>query len=60
MAFEEGTETLVCAHCGASHKAKWYRLPVREEYSIHCQACRKTLKEGKGVRDYFDVKLTKV
>jgi ribosomal protein S27E len=57
MAFQEGTETLICQHCGACHKAKWYRLPVREQYLIRCKACGETLTEGKGVIDYFDVKL---
>jgi hypothetical protein len=37
MAFEEGRDTLICEHCGAKHKARWYRLPVREEQSIRCK-----------------------
>lgn len=57
MAFEDGVETLTCPHCAARHKANWDRLPVREEYSLACKACRQPLLEGKGVRDYFNVEL---
>jgi transposase-like protein len=59
MAFQVGTATLNCPHCGASHKARWHRLPVREAYSIKCRACEDTLAEGKGTTDYFDVQLIK-
>lgn len=59
MAFEEGIETLICPHCGAHHKASWYRLPVREEQSVRCKACREPLTLGKGVKDYYDVELIK-
>ena len=58
MAFEEGSDTLICNHCGARHKACWYRLPVREEQSVRCKVCRNALTKGKSIRDYFNVELT--
>ena len=58
MAFQQGTDTLTCPHCGARHKARWDRLPVREEYSIRCKSCRSVLTEGKSNKDYFAVELT--
>jgi hypothetical protein len=60
MAFEEGRDTLICEHCGAKHKARWYRLPVREEQSIRCKACGDILRQGKSIRDYFNVELCDV
>lgn len=57
MAFQEGTETITCPHCGAKHEARWYRLPVRDRYSIKCQGCGGILAEGKGLRDYLSVRM---
>ena len=57
MAFQEGTETLTCPHCGTHHKASWHRLPVRDEQLVRCKACRKPMLHGKSVKDYFDVEL---
>ena len=57
MAFETGTETLVCPTCSAKHTAKWSRMPVREHSNIRCQACGAITHQSKTVRDYFDVQL---
>lgn len=57
MAFEEGTQELTCAACGAVHKARWSRMPVRERARVPCEKCRGTLYEGNTVRDYFEVRL---
>jgi hypothetical protein len=57
MAFQEGVQTLICQHCGARHRASWYRLPVREEQLVRCKACQNPLLQGKGIRDYFAVEL---
>ena len=57
MAFESGVDELTCAHCGAGHKVRWERLPVREEQSLHCLSCRQPLLSGKGVKEYFDLSL---
>ena len=59
MAFQEGIETLICRQCGAEHKARWYRLPVKEPYSVRCRACRAILAEGNGTLDYFEIELVK-
>jgi hypothetical protein len=58
MAFQSGTDTLICQHCGSRHKATWERLPVREEHSLRCLSCRQQLLAGKGVKEYFDLELT--
>lgn len=55
MAFEEGTEKITCPDCGMLHKAKWYRLPVREPIKVHCKACDAVMRSAKTVRDYYDV-----
>lgn len=58
MAFETGTETLVCPTCNAQHLAHWSRMPVKELASIRCQACGAIVHQSNTVRDYFDVQLT--
>lgn len=57
MAFEHGTERLTCKGCGATHEAKWSRMPVRESSTIACLACDGVLFSGKGLRDYYQVRL---
>lgn len=57
MAFEIGTETLVCPTCSAKHIAKWSRMPVRDQITIRCQACGAIAHQSKTVRDYYDVQL---
>jgi hypothetical protein len=57
MAFEEGTDRLVCPACGAAHVAKWSRIPVREWQTIRCESCQGILFYGRAVRDYFEVYL---
>jgi hypothetical protein len=57
MAFEEGTERLVCSACGAEHAARWSRMPVREHTVIRCMGCNAILYGGNTVRDYFQVTL---
>lgn len=57
MAFETGTDELVCPSCGAKHVAKWSRMPVREHMTIRCKACGAIAHQSKTVRDYYDVML---
>ena len=57
MAFETGTDELVCPICRASHVAKWSRMPVREHTTIRCQSCGGIAHQSKTVRDYYDVML---
>ena len=57
MAFQQGTDALICEHCGARHTGRWDRLPVREEQFVPCKACRNPLIKGKSVKYYHDVKL---
>jgi transposase-like protein len=59
MAFEEGTARLVCPACGAEHKARWSRIPVREVERISCQSCHGILLQENTIRAYFDVELCK-
>ena len=57
MAFETGTETLVCPTCSAKHVALWSRMPLKELATIHCQACGVIVHQSNTVRDYFEVLL---
>jgi hypothetical protein len=57
MAFEEGTDRLICPDCGAEHVAKWSRMPVREMQTVGCKACGGILFKGRTVHDYFEVDL---
>lgn len=52
MAFETGTVELACPACGARHRVRWSRLPVRERFKLRCVACGGTLAERKDVKDY--------
>jgi uncharacterized Zn finger protein len=52
MAFETQTIDLPCRHCGAQHKVKWHRMPVREPYRLVCRACGEVMEQGKSVRDF--------
>lgn len=57
MAFEEGTDQLDCKACGAEHKARWYRMPVRDSAKLGCKKCGGVLFEGKSIREYHEVTL---
>lgn len=57
MAFEEGTEELACRACGAVHKLRWSRCIVRERSTVNCIKCEGIVYEGKGLRDYYSVRL---
>lgn len=57
MAFETGTEELTCPSCGARHLVRWSRMPVREQTTIRCIACKAVAYQAKTVRDYYDVRL---
>ena len=59
MAFETGTETLICPDCNAEHKAKWYRLPVRDEATADCAVCGTNMVRGRRLRDYIGIELMK-
>lgn len=59
MAFEEGTNRLICPNCGGNHLARWSRTPVREWQTIRCKSCLGILLNMKTVHDYFDVELCK-
>jgi hypothetical protein len=52
MAFEEGTAEITCSACKARHEVKWSRMPVREQVTLKCRACRAILFSGSSVRDY--------
>lgn len=57
MAFESGTDRLVCTACGVAHEAKWERLPVRENQIVRCRACAATMVSGRLNRDYAAVRI---
>jgi uncharacterized C2H2 Zn-finger protein len=59
MALQEGSEVLVCQRCGAHHKARWYRLPVRDEQLVRCPDCNNPLVQGKGVKEHFESTLVR-
>ena len=55
MGFETGTDRLTCPDCGAKHKAKWERMPLREWQRHRCQKCDSVLVQGNSVKDYVSV-----
>lgn len=57
MAFEEGTDRIVCRECKAVHVARWYRMPVRERLTIRCKSCGQIAYTANANRDYIDVAL---
>jgi predicted Zn finger-like uncharacterized protein len=57
MAFEERTEELVCPTCGAKHRVRWSRMPVRERSTVECLSCTGLLFAGNTVKDYYQVDL---
>lgn len=57
MAFQEGTDEIVCRACGANHTARWYRMPVKEALTIRCKACGSVIITGNSIREYTDVTL---
>ena len=57
MAFETGTNRLICPDCGAVHKARWERIPLREWQQHECQKCPGYLIRGSSVRDYVQITL---
>lgn len=57
MAFEEGSDAMTCPSCGSRHRAKWYRLPLREPFMVQCQRCPSVMRRGKSWKDYEEVTL---
>jgi len=57
MAFEDGTNEKICPACGAQHKLKWHRMPVRERTTIECLSCDGRLYQGNSTHDYYEVRL---
>lgn len=57
MAFDGKTEFLTCPGCNAVHKARWYRMPVKEHQTIRCKACGNIIFQGNSIKDFADVKL---
>jgi hypothetical protein len=59
MAFQEGTDEIVCRECGAVHTARWYRMPVKEVLTIRCKACGGVAFAANTLREYTDVTLVR-
>lgn len=52
MAFEEGKTLLTCKACGAVHRVRWFRSPMREPMKLRCLGCSGVLYEGTTVHVY--------
>ena len=57
MAFEDKPCEMTCKACGAQHKMRWYRIPLRERTTVNCMACGGILFQGNANRDFYDVRL---
>lgn len=53
-------EECICNGCGSVHQIKEFRLPVRDEDSLHCQVCGEMLKDWNGATGWQLVRTDKM
>lgn len=52
MAFETGTDQIVCKACGAEHNVRWHRIPFRDAVTLRCKECGETMLQANTIRDF--------